>query len=189
MDEKQKELLREAWSIVDSFRNMMMGDILEKTGTLYMSGDYQDLGTACALIGEALGDDSLGCRVVTDKSTRRRLMDAYQATDMMFRNAAAGSDWADCCASLMACCYTALNAKAEDGGMQAALQSVIQVAQAGMATLEGLDQAGEYDGWYMNPAGETYARRRDQLMEAFSMLVPKAPAETDIGGKDHETDQ
>ena len=187
MDEKQQALLREAWGIVNAFREMMMGDVLEKTGTLYMSGTYEDLGTACALIGEALGDDSLGCRVVTDPGTRRMLMDAYQAADMMFRNAAAGSEWTDCCASLMACLFTALNAKAEADGMQAALQSVIQVAQTGLGTIAGIDEAGEDPGWYMNPAGETYAKRRDQLEAAFSTLVPKNITEN--GGTDNEADQ
>lgn len=182
MNEKQQALLREAWEIVSAFRDMMMGDILEKTGTLYMSGSYQDLGTACALIGEALGDDALGCRVIADGATRQKLAMSYQAADMMFRNAAAGSDWADCCASLMACLFTALNAKAENGGMQEALQSVIQVAQTGLATMDGIDEAGEDPGWYMDPAGETYAKRRGQLRAAFAMLVPEPAKEEDITG-------
>lgn len=188
MDNKTEKLLRDAWDIVDSFRAMVMGDILEKTGTLYMSSSFQDLGTACALIGEALGDDSLGCRVITDDATRSKLMAAYQAADMLFRNASAETPWADCCASLMACLYTALNASTGSGGMQQALQSVIQVAQTGIGTIEGLDEAGDDPSWYMNPSGETYPRRRDQLMDAFTMLVPRtamgdAPGDDTIGGE------
>lgn len=191
MTDKQKDLLSEAYGIITAFQDMMTGDILEKTGTLYMSRDYQDLGTACALIAEAMGGQPLPVRVIQKPETREKLKSAYQAVHMMMQNAAPKSQWQDCCASLMACIYTPLNMSASPDGMQAALESVVQAAQIGLDTLGGLDSMGPLDsqGWYMNPAGETYEKRRGQLHDAFSMLIPR---DTENGnnekdGDDHET--
>lgn len=192
MYETQRSLLMEAYNIVASFRDMVAGDITEKTRTLYMSQDYQDLHTACALMGEALCGDGMPVRAIQSEATRETLRRAYQAADMLMRNAAPETEWQDCCATLLACLFTPLNTACLPEEMQDTLASLIEAARIGLDLMDGLDAAGptEDAGWYLDPNGETYEKRQAQIRSALELLVPKAYEEKPSeGSKEHEADR
>ena len=185
MTDEQASLLSDAYCIIDSFRRMLAGDILEKTGTLYMSPTFEDLESACAMLAEVINAGSFPVLVVSDRSTRKALQAGYGAIDAVKRNAVQGSELEDICAGLSACVYSILNMAIEPENMARGLESAIVAAGMGVEILDGVDAAGTETllPMYADKSGAKLDGCKDMLRKLFESLRPAAPSPTPEGGQ------
>lgn len=171
-----RSVLERAYAIADNFSDMLSGDVMRRTGILYMTDGYEGLDAACGLLGPYLGGDRKHL-LVTGEDARQALKDAYLAVSLAAGNSKEGTELADICAGLEAALYGLLNMCYNGGDMlKSGIESALGVCGYADDILDGLEQAGpeSLEGMYENPSGSRLDTAVPLARSAIAALRPMA---------------
>lgn len=182
-------VLMKIYSDVDAFRQMVSGDILEKTGTLYMTDGYEGLDAVCGTIGSLLDAPGYLKLTVASQTAREKLRDAYGKASACAANALPETDLQQACLSLCSCFYAALNDVYDPGtGSDNSIGRVMEASQYCMDMLDGIEAAGResFVPFARDPGGAMPHDFMDAFRGAAGMLQPRYdPEKNDIQKEEH----
>jgi phosphoenolpyruvate carboxylase len=167
------------YSIIDNFKTFFSDEVQKEMNTLYMTDTYEDLHTACGIIGSMLQMPGYDKLMITKPETRMVLQNAYQACDIIHNNIIYESELSEILMKLKACYYSLLNFTYNDTDKTAteAMNNVLEICEMGLDLLEIVKNTDEEKAnrFYVNQNEATLHKRLDQLTKAFEMLQPKPP--------------
>lgn len=136
--------LADVYAVVDAFREMMAGDVLQKTGVLYMDGKRQGLESACGMLGKLIGLEGFRRLAVQGRSERDALGEAYGRAAACAANARPDTELEAICMNLCSAAYAALNETYETSAQaENAVGRVLEASRFALELLDGLDAAGK----------------------------------------------
>jgi hypothetical protein len=158
-----------------------------------MTSDYEDLNTACGLLGELIGDDNLSKLTINKCETRNMLKNAYEACDILDNNVVdEAEDLKRALAELKTCYYVILNSTySNTNTAQETLNKIFEVCEYGLQILSMMKSETEetYKKYYVNPyTDDTITNRIEQLTNTFNTLRPVPSEEKQIGDDTNEND-
>lgn len=172
----QREALEKIYGNVDAFRQMLSGDILQRTGILYMTDGYEGLDAVCGMLGAFIDAPGYLKLTVGAESARERLRDAYGKSSACASNALPETELQQACLSLCACWYAALNDVYDPGqGSDAAIARVMETSNVCMEMLDGMESAGReaFAAMSRDPGGPLPHDFMAAFREAAGMLQPR----------------
>ncbi len=180
--------LADAYAVVDAFREMMAGDIVQRTGTLYMDSRHQGLDTACGILGGMIGLEGFRRLAVQGSAQRDALSGAYGRAAACAANAKEGTELESICMNLCSAAYAALNETYDtSSGAEGAVGRVIEASRFALELLDGVTAAGRAaladmarDPEGDMPCGDTV------MLEAFRALQPRYDPEKESEDRSHE---
>ena len=187
------QALKNAYRIVDMFREMVEEEVTPKLQILLMSDEYQDLRSACGYIGGIIESQEPNQiyeqLIVTNEDTRAKLVDAYQACHLVCENIIEDSDLFQAVTYLKSCFYIILNATyKQDSELQDRIGNMFEICDHGLEALDTIESVSDTDcnNVYLNQSGQRIHPRVSQLRDAFTMLQPKMKEKEDKGEKENE---
>ncbi len=187
MTEPEKELLKQVYSIVDAFRNMIRGEIQEQTGTLYMDGAFQGLESAVGMLGQLIDEPAYERLSISVPETRAMLSDAAVGVQLAGANAVDESELQEACLSLESCLYAILNMTwGPDTPADKSVEKVLSASEYGLEIITGLENAGResFTPMLLNKSGDNLYDRLPDIRRAFEKLRPRYDPEKN-GGTDN----
>ena len=186
MTDAEREQLKKAYAIVDAFRNMVHGDIQEKTGTLYMDGSFQGLESAVGTLGQLIDEPAYERLTISVQDTRDMLSDAATGIQLAGAKSIEGSELEEACLSLESCVYAVLNMTwGPDVTADASIEKVLSASEYALEIVTGLENAGResFSPMLLNPSGDNLYDRLPDIRKAFEALRPRYdPDKAENGG-------
>lgn len=180
MTDLEREKLLKIYSIVETFKDCFENEVREKLQSLYMTDNFEDLNTACGLLGELIDTKNVVKLLITKPETRNMLKDAYEACTILDNNVEErAEDLKRALAELKTCYYVILNSTYDsEETTEETFGKIFEVCEYGLQVLNMLKSETEetYKQYYINPCtDETITSRIDQLVDTFNMLRPMPP--------------